>query len=970
MRRVRDLSQYRDILPYASEIFGVYQPMLGWRSRRIQGRIEKGFRGDLARVFGSLYGRFKGRFEFSLDDRRSLEAIRRLEPAELRAADQLLGGSFVLESVARSLPPLEDYKDTVWNDAIRPERIQDTLRTTVVPEVTRWHHTAVARGSQEPRGTGARTDDGLNEQVAAQLNRESAVAGFLLYLKANNQLDALKRIFYKPDEHLGRLLQVLRYQDPLEWLDPFRDIERVSMSPIGIVHLFRQYFFEFDTFLGPPVGHVWLSPGASVELVEISTRRTRVERTTETQVETLLKTEETTTERDEIADAVKEDNRSATMFGVSTTANQAWIGGSASATAGFSMAGTQAKARETTHRRMRQQTEKLSTEIRKNVKTTFKVVTEATDTSSKRYILANTTQQLINYEMRRKMRQVGVQVQDIGTYLCWQTYVDDPGRQLGVAKLVHLAKEPDVGSVPPPEAVPMPGTIVTEHDIEIPFVPRTQDTDPNEDMDEIYEDGKEYVTEDVNEDKEEKIESNFSGFVAACDQAGYQYGSSIQFDYGGNDIRLSILTLVEEQPGRIRFGVHVDHVNFRNVSPLRVKAKVTWRPTADTVTAINAQNKANVDRFNEQTRLAFQRAFVDAARDRINKAGSVTPRPFDELREEERIVVYRALVQEMLTKDLPMPDDRTRHAVAELLNAIFDVDKMLYFTGPEWWRPRLHRSHQALGGIREPSPMPVPEPLPVPATEPATDGVKKVMRSQSTSIYTQVKSEALSKVVSGLPGDALGKVATGLPGLLGDTQIASMDRVSWGGESRTDSYYITEESAPAPLGASLGWLLQLDGDNLRNAFLNAPWVKAVLPIRPGKERAAINWLQRLHVEGTDGLGDAYVAPADELAQIPHAGSVVTIRDAINHLCDVVAEKHEAALQVGRYPSDEINDDNRVSSTPIEKVYEHGFYPLQGGFRAMPGTEAFEVFDQWVEVLPTDQIVPVEVAYDPTTGRQV
>ena len=123
MRRTRDLSQYRDILPYASEIFGVYQPMLGWRSRRIRARIEKGFRGDLARVFRSLYGRFKGRFEFSLDDRRSLEAIRRLEPAELRAADQLLGGSFVLESVARRLPPLEDYNDSIWEEAIRPERI-------------------------------------------------------------------------------------------------------------------------------------------------------------------------------------------------------------------------------------------------------------------------------------------------------------------------------------------------------------------------------------------------------------------------------------------------------------------------------------------------------------------------------------------------------------------------------------------------------------------------------------------------------------------------------------------------------------------------------------------------------------------------------------------------------------------------------------------------------------------------------
>ena len=59
----------------------------------------------------------------------------------------------------------------------------------------------------------------------------------------------------------------------------------------------------------------------------------------------------------------------------------------------------------------------------------------------------------------------------------------------------------------------------------------------------------------------------------------------------------------------------------------------------------------------------------------------------------------------------------------------------------------------------------------------------------------------------------------------------------------------------------------------------------------------------------------------------------------------------------------------VSATPIDKVYEHGFYPLQGGFRAVT-SEPFEVFDQWIEVLPTDQVVPVEVTYDRKTGRQL
>jgi hypothetical protein len=172
------------------------------------------------------------------------------------------------------------------------------------------------------------------------------------------------------------------------------------------------------------------------------------------------------------------------------------------------------------------------------------------------------------------------------------------------------------------------------------------------------------------------------------------------------------------------------------------------------------------------------------------------------------------------------------------------------------------------------------------------------------------------------------------------------------------------------MGSSLGWLLQLDGDDLRNAFLNAPWVKAVIPVRPGKELEATNWLQQMHVEGTEGLDGLYHASPAELAEIRTALSiaVVTIADAIKYLCAKVAQKYQESLKVGRFPAEEINDDNRVSATPVDKVYEHGFYPLQGGFRAVT-SQPFEVFDQWIEVLPTDQVVPVEVAYDPKTGRQ-
>src|SRR4030095_11932488 len=142
---------------------------------------------------------------------------------------------------------------------------------------------------------------------------------------------------------------------------------------------------------------------------------------------------------------------------------------------------------------------------------------------------------------------------------------------------------------------------------------------------------------------------------------------------------------------------------------------------------------------------------------------------------------------------------------------MFDVDKMLYFVAEDWWRPKLHQGHQTFGSLV-------------------------------------------------IEGDEIKTSTT--------TTITADTVVSWSGlnEEREDNYYITEESKPAKFGSSLGWLLQLDGDNLRNAFLNAPWVKAVIPIKPGKELAALNWLMHASVEGTDGLDAMYQPASAEEAQ--------------------------------------------------------------------------------------------------------
>lgn len=77
-----------------------------------------------------------------------------------------------------------------------------------------------------------------------------------------------------------------------------------------------------------------------------------------------------------------------------------------------------------------------------------------------------------------------------------------------------------------------------------------------------------------------------------------------------------------------------------------------------------------------------------------------------------------------------------------------------------------------------------------------------------------------------------------------------------------EAYEITAESEPAPLGSSLGWLIQLDGDRRRSEFLNSPWARVCVPMRAGREREAIQWLAK-HLEGDVGY-DLNRAPLSKL----------------------------------------------------------------------------------------------------------
>lgn len=932
-----ELNDYKGTLPYASELFGIYQPLLGWRSKRITRRFEQA-RLDVYRELADRMLSLKpdvsvkvnaARFERSAVAAPAAVAVQHLKPLRFPETERYIApkiDSAVARVVSDRLDakPPEDWRSIVSYDQMTEalKEVQQVVSTPELldknPEIADY----LKRFVEQVNGHG----DG-QAAVQAMFERESSIAGYLSFLGTHSP-STLTGLFYRQPG--VNLLEAMQFADPL--LNFGANNYEAILSPIGIVHLFREYFFEFDSFLGPAVGHQWLSPGGTVELIEINTRKVFTERTMELMTETTMRSESDTTTQDDIADAVKEENRNDIKFGFSNVASYSSPFFQDTATASFSLDNAKTETRETTHKQMRQQSEKLSSEIKRNFKTTFKTSTEITDTSSKRYVLQNTTEKLVNYELRRKMRKVGVQVQDIGTQLCWTTFVDDPGRELGIAQLVHIAKAAELGDLPQPDAPEMPKAVAQDVNINIPFV--GVDTD---DTDNAYTDGSE--TEVGFLDDTEHIVADFLQNVVFT-QPGYTL-QKVDVDAQGADAKLSVRGIASDDGSSTgSFTIHLDYVNWHGQSNIPVKATLLWAPGADAIDAANAEYAKRMDSYNAEKARRFREAFYNAARDRIKAAAAIQPRLSEELREEERTVVYRTLIKQLMSVG-----NGSKHVVSELVRSIFDVDKMLYFVAPEWWAPRLHESGQHLG-------------------EEASSNGNPGNPGPSTMAMRKFSPGAFGKP-AGFAG-----VSGGVASNRG-TPIPSEDIVDWGGarEAGRDNYYITEESAPAKLGSSLGWLLQLDGDNLRNAFLNSPWVKAVIPIRLGKEHEAVNWLQQAHVEGSDGLDAEYSASADDPAELHSAaGHDVTIEDALNYLIDKIhefnAKSSTPVIPDPANPQDPAN--HFAGSLPTEAVFEHGFYPLQGGVHFEgEGTEQ-TIFSQWLEILPTDQIVALQIEYDPKT----
>mgnify|MGYP001795417935 CR=1 FL=1 len=154
MKRNTNFQDFKSILPYSSEIFGVYQPLLGWKSTRIEARIRNGFMADKSirarELFRNAYSKYEEIYEadiYRVDEIISIgighkkQTPRRFDTEILNELSFLLTYGEIGQHIGfnpDSIMPEEAFPHEIWSHVITSNYLTETLNTSVVEKIRLW----------------------------------------------------------------------------------------------------------------------------------------------------------------------------------------------------------------------------------------------------------------------------------------------------------------------------------------------------------------------------------------------------------------------------------------------------------------------------------------------------------------------------------------------------------------------------------------------------------------------------------------------------------------------------------------------------------------------------------------------------------------------------------------------------------------------------------------------------------------
>ncbi len=421
----------KEVLPYDSGLFGVYQTILGWKGNQAKGRVALEQVESVQKIIQSM-----------IHDGILQANLQGSDPRVLRPDTEIV------------------FRPPDWMNPEVAKYIRENIVTTFKeggsagepqsPEkkFNRRVHSYFATGSLPDRGDADLDEPGAESSLSTPVKEEPQKPGKNLIPDIVTELaGAVKKRRFENNANAAITAGVLNWlydTDPSvlnnvcfaskqKWeiqknfVNPIAGFDYKTqmsvLSPVGILYLFRQFFFELETFLGTPEGHVWVNAGGTAELEEVEPD------------DSIAQNSYSLAEPDDILELVAENNRNSLQYALNECDSEEWVTCQADVTAEISYERNSRLSRETAYKQLRQNIEKLSRELRRKSRKSFRA---ATGTGSKRYMVENTGNKLVNYELRRKMKKVGIKVQPIGIQMCWQLYINDPAGRLNIPDLVYI----------------------------------------------------------------------------------------------------------------------------------------------------------------------------------------------------------------------------------------------------------------------------------------------------------------------------------------------------------------------------------------------------------------------------------------------------------------------------------------------------------------------------------------------------
>jgi hypothetical protein len=223
-----------------------------------------------------------------------------------------------------------------------------------------------------------------------------------------------------------------------------RFLQYRCVTPLGMMHRYRQHFFYGPLLRGKCNEIRSVAPFETLEVITASTRTDSIEDSIVNELEVTQSTENTSKNSIDLTERVANTVARVATTNISANGSYNALVWNASGEASQSVTDSTTSSTERISKKLSEITTKQAETIRKKTTTSTRVTKTTTDSITSRHAFENKTDTPMVLGLYSVGHKIESQIQTLGAQLVWQTKVDNPGvtlaRSLFLDKVVTPAK--------------------------------------------------------------------------------------------------------------------------------------------------------------------------------------------------------------------------------------------------------------------------------------------------------------------------------------------------------------------------------------------------------------------------------------------------------------------------------------------------------------------------------------------------